>query len=384
MDSIGGGGGGGGGRYEEEYDRRRRKIHHSSEEYVTEPLVCQHVYEKDQKRLMDKDHGNDGGVGGGPMGGREGMDKNDINPDPHADTKMEDTRDGGGGAAAVVVAVAPFSKEPTIQTESSDLALQQNPPVKAALIGPSYQEYCQKYCLTYVRTFFNKHLDDPWFRTRYSPLEYKRFLLKERVRAATEAQIMYNRVTVPLPTHNNNNNNTPQGDLSQILQNQAKAFIKGARLGGGTKPTTSSNANDALPAVRKRTYGMNGETYLANVPSTHLLSQMSNHTLVEIMDVPPHVTHDQVKLALKEHCDSGGVADIYSTSVAGVNGVCWAVSGENDKGVTGAGVNTSLGKRGKELYYRTIWVVMESETAKVGAIPESHILSCGIENLTKT
>jgi hypothetical protein len=305
------------------------------------------------------------------------MEHNDLNTaagdaDADADavkpnTKMED-------------ADAVASKEDPIQPESTNA--NENPEqeptslaVKPIIAGPTYAEYRQKYCLTYVRTFFNRHLDDQWFRQRYSPLEYKRSLVKERSRAATEAQIMYNRVTVPITTSNSN------GDIgvnTNTIQAQAKAFIKGARLGGGNKPTTTSTNPlhpESLPAVRKRTYGINGETFLANVPSTHLLSQMQNHALVEIMDVPPHVTHDQLKLALKEHCEgsggssSGGVVDMFSTSVAGVNGVCWAVSGENDKAATGTGVKRgSVGKREKELYYRTVWAVMESESAKVGTI----------------
>ena len=51
----------------------------------------------------------------------------------------------------------------------------------------AYREYNAKYCLNYVRTFFNHHLDDPWFRSRLSPLEAHRQAARERKRASAEA-----------------------------------------------------------------------------------------------------------------------------------------------------------------------------------------------------
>ena len=55
---------------------------------------------------------------------------------------------------------------------------------------PSYPTYVSSYCLKYVRTFFNEHLDDEWFRRRYSPLELRREAQAERIRGATEARDM--------------------------------------------------------------------------------------------------------------------------------------------------------------------------------------------------
>lgn len=51
----------------------------------------------------------------------------------------------------------------------------------------SYEEYRKSYCLSYVRTFFNIHLDDSWFRRRYSSFLRYQDILKERERAAREA-----------------------------------------------------------------------------------------------------------------------------------------------------------------------------------------------------
>ena len=51
-----------------------------------------------------------------------------------------------------------------------------------------YDEYRKSYCLNYVRTFFNEHMDDSWFRSFYSPLEKVEVEQQERRRAAKEAE----------------------------------------------------------------------------------------------------------------------------------------------------------------------------------------------------
>ena len=50
-----------------------------------------------------------------------------------------------------------------------------------------YDEYRKSYCLNYVRTFFNEHMDDSWFRSLYSPLARYEVARQELDRAAREA-----------------------------------------------------------------------------------------------------------------------------------------------------------------------------------------------------
>lgn len=77
-----------------------------------------------------------------------------------------------------------------------------------------YDEYKRKYCLNYIRAFFNQHLDDTWFRARYSPAEQQRFAVTERNRSIQEARALLNQI---------------------IVQDDTACFRAGARLGGRPK-----------------------------------------------------------------------------------------------------------------------------------------------------
>lgn len=114
----------------------------------------------------------------------------------------------------------------------------------------TYDEYRKKYCLNYVRAFFNKHLDDSWFRQKYSPAVRRKVALQERERATGEAKIF-------------------------ARQAKEESFIATARLGYGVKQ------DKAL-----------------NVPSSHLL----NIDTIQVKDIPHYVTDDQLALALQDHC----------------------------------------------------------------------------------
>lgn len=122
----------------------------------------------------------------------------------------------------------------------------------------TYEEYRRDYCLRYVRSFFNKHLDDSWFRARYSPAVRRARALQERLRAKQEALAM-----------------------ASALQTNREALVEGARLGSGTKV----QARASLP-----------------IPSSHLHSMMDRALLVE--DIPTHVTDRQLTQALLDHCQA--------------------------------------------------------------------------------
>lgn len=50
-----------------------------------------------------------------------------------------------------------------------------------------YESYRKAYCLNYIRAFFNKHMDDSWFRQRYSPALKRDLQRQEQRRAVDEA-----------------------------------------------------------------------------------------------------------------------------------------------------------------------------------------------------
>lgn len=122
----------------------------------------------------------------------------------------------------------------------------------------SYEEYRRSYCLNYIRAFFNKHLDDSWFRSKYSPAGRQRFAVMERNRSVQEARALW----------------------QQMVRDEA-AFRAGARLGGGLKTTTP------VP------------------PVSHLFSWQqpgNTTTALLISDIPSVVTDEQIVIAMLNQC----------------------------------------------------------------------------------
>lgn len=160
----------------------------------------------------------------------------------------------------------------------------------------AYDEYRKEYCLNYIRTFFNQHLDDSWFRSLYSPLEQYRLAIQERGRASEEAQAFMTELKASLEKN--------AGDSSKCF------FILKARLGGGIKQSSSSTSD----------YTSTGKmaSSLSNpVPGTHEMSL--SRQVLPIQDVPPHVSDQQLVAALVGHVKGlkRGDLKVYSSSVPG-------------------------------------------------------------------
>jgi hypothetical protein len=123
----------------------------------------------------------------------------------------------------------------------------------------AYEAYRRSYCLNYIRAFFNKHLDDTWFRSRYSPLGRQRFAVLERNRSVEEARALW----------------------QQMVKDEA-SFLTGAKLGGGVK-----SSNISAP------------------PVSHLFSWQqpgSTETALLVSDIPSVVTDEQLVIAILNHC----------------------------------------------------------------------------------
>jgi len=131
----------------------------------------------------------------------------------------------------------------------------------------TYDDYRKRFSLNYVRSFFNTHMDDSWFRNRYSPLGKKRSVMAERERAKHEANAFQSQLVASLE------GSIPEGDRC--------SFVKEARLGGGVKTAAGTDSP---------------------VPKTHMLSVARSENILHISDIPPHVTDEQVTLALMDHC----------------------------------------------------------------------------------
>ena len=126
-----------------------------------------------------------------------------------------------------------------------------------------YDEYRKSYCLRYIRAFFNHHLDDSWFRERYSPLVRRRVALQERQRAAAEARV-----------------------VASQLRNHTAEFVAEASLSGGMKERENVVVN--------------------KIPTSHVLSMVDR--ALHIQDIPSFVTNEQMEMALLEHCSASAAS----------------------------------------------------------------------------
>ena len=129
-----------------------------------------------------------------------------------------------------------------------------------------YESYKKDYCLKYVRSFFNKHLDDSWFRAQYSPAVRKGAVARDRQRAAREAQKM----------------------------RQEEGLIEQARLGRGGQSIVSRQLQLEDSSIRKRP---REEETPVEAPRSHVLSSLD---YLQFAQVPPHVTDGQILLRLAD------------------------------------------------------------------------------------
>jgi len=156
----------------------------------------------------------------------------------------------------------------------------------------AYEDYRRKYCLNYVRSFFNKHLDDSWFRAKYSPAAKKHCKEQERERAAAEAKAVSEAIQASLDSV------VAGGDADAT-----PSFVVQARLGQGHKE--KSSAPQPLHSRKRRYSEEDTETNRSNtVPASHVLHLHTNpeQKYLTISEVPPHVNEDQILAALMDHC----------------------------------------------------------------------------------
>jgi SERRATE/Ars2, N-terminal domain len=157
---------------------------------------------------------------------------------------------------------------------------------KAELLGSSddtYDDYRQAYCLAYIQAFFNQHMDDSWFRNRYSPLARKRCVVQHMERAAMEAQ-----------------------RISRDFISAPVQFVEQARLGSGTNRDSSVGS--------KRKLSDSDKQYNA-VPISHVFS--ISDRVVKLTNIPPKVSEKQIMLALLRCSDRNAQIRIFSGSVNG-------------------------------------------------------------------
>lgn len=307
----------------------RRRNRHPVEQYVDEPMLCYHLW----KESITKNKENEPDVEA-KKGENDEIKSNNMNDATTVDQSQTQQTVEGNDADADAAAAA--TDNPTIVEENQE--------EEDSKFREEYNDYRERYCLDFVRGFFNEHLDDEWFKLRYSPLHRKNNAIKLRERASTEASTIKEEIMKQFESSN--------GPSAKEM------FIAEARLGTGKKPT----GNNYQRNRGKRAFSMEEENnelrdeeleYRNPIPSSHLLSGHA-HCALEIQGVPAHVSDGQISQAIAEHSSSPPLR-ICSTTV-GIG---------RDAGSTRPSFCNSL--------TRTVWAIFINEEAKEEMI----------ENLTK-
>jgi len=161
---------------------RNVKRVHASERYSEQPMLCQFLWKKEledeqAKELKLNSKSEDGGEGETVAAAVSNEDK---------DVLMSEGGEENNSAEA-----NPQQKQDEDKPQEEEKEVTQPPPPplfeSTEAENEAYNEYNTKYCLNHIRTFFNHHLDDPWFRTHLSPLEKIRQVTKEYKRSKLEA-----------------------------------------------------------------------------------------------------------------------------------------------------------------------------------------------------
>jgi hypothetical protein len=284
-------------------------------------MLCQFVWKTQQQEEKDRATARDDDAKN---------DNVDADDDDKKKEEKKDTGDGGTGEVADADATEPTDGddadagdamggdnegEPKAEKENEELvvAVGQDQEAKeqeaaaAAAAASAYDDYRRRYCLNYVRAFFNKHLDDSWFRARYSPACRKRVAALERPRAVSEAKAIRQAVDESLRLKADTNDE------------EVPSFVQQARLGGGVKQSSSLSSFSSTPRKRRLSSGdlddpstttkssstpdplLRGKNrHTTPLPTAHMISSTSNALYVH--EIPPHVTDDQLVVALMEHC----------------------------------------------------------------------------------
>lgn len=210
---------------------------------------------------------------------------------------------------------APLADNPgKVESEKEDEQEDGTAKRQDAKVSKLYEKYRKNYCLHYIRSFFNKHLDDSWFRQRFSPLTRKQAIYDlERDRAIYEATEFY-----------------------RVAADLGSEFLKDIRLGNGLKPQHLSqplmsprkgNDNNYATSVTQSNQQYTNKN-LNSPPLNHLFSfqkislqkqttassdkSQSNSTVkvtatemfaLHVLDVPSYVTDEHVALALVDQCN---------------------------------------------------------------------------------
>jgi len=124
-----------------------------------------------------------------------------------------------------------------------------------------YDEYRKSYCLNYVRTFFNEHMDDSWFRFMYSPLERYQVAQQEKNRAAEEskefAQELESSLSKTISSSSTTTNNGSSSSSSDASFCSQISFGRWNSTDWQTRLSSSFFTNKIVATISRESYSGN-------------------------------------------------------------------------------------------------------------------------------
>ena len=233
---------------------------HPSLRYVSDPMLCEYLWNEEQKKNSDERQSQEQNKTttsdyDAPQDKNNDNDKEERTSDTDQ-ASNEDDKDGD--------AVGNDDKNCNNNNKSDGEDDQQD--------EKTYDDYRLDYAWTFLKHFFNQHLDDSWFRQQYSPALLVEAAKLEQQRCRQEANWLRRQLT------NNSNNNKHNAAVPAL----SKSF-------GLTVQSPSSslsfNGNN-----------INNNNTTASIPLEHLFA--TNGRTLHVRNVPPHVTDEHIRQAL--------------------------------------------------------------------------------------
>jgi len=216
---------------------------HPSQRYVTDPMLCEFLW-KEKQEQKEKDL----------QAKKEGGDAGETDATKSQEEGLEDSNEKANDAS----------------TENPVPGSEDNKEEDANDDKKTYDEYRIGYAWTFLKHFFNQHLDDSWFRQYYSPALMVERAILERRRCHAEAQLMRQDLSVS----NNLDKDALQAQFSLTVPSTAP----------------SSSTPGSFSAMTQQPPGP------PQIPKAHLCSAMER--TLHIHNVPPHVTDEHLRQTL--------------------------------------------------------------------------------------
>lgn len=285
--------------------KQQQQQQHPSFHYVEEPLLCQFLWKEEQKiakqlqqellQQQQQESNEDGDNNNTAATVNEQPEEKMNDPQQQQGDSYESETTALGVDAIVDKSIADTNNNMNDENNNDDDAAAAA--AAESLTAVLYEDYKQSYCLNYIRAFFNAHLDDSWFRVRYSPrvrLQAHQAVASSRTHG--EARALAEALH---PNAAANSNNAARD-----------AFLATIRLGGGVKKSShhSSTAATIPPLPSGHLFSFQQYPLLLSSGGGDIAAGSSTPTAaLHLTELAPYVTDAQLLAALAAHSAEAAV-----------------------------------------------------------------------------